>query len=446
MNILHLVKVRFDRRTVAITQEWLDHRYEFFGRYTLPSLLAQVRPGNQGPYKDWALWINCDAGMREMVDKLKRLLDRRGIYPLWSFGDDTPLDELLGSLAFNPMLKSADYVYVTRLDSDDLYTNDALHLVSSLSPREGGEVEASIFRRGYMHELPGVSDPASYPDGRLGVYYNPSSPFHTIMYPREVFIDPARYMQVWEKIGDHSRVESALYSHPLPHFKFCVLVHGSNFLSTFDYGREEGIAGWVEKRWEMQRFIKQPVVFDVDDFADEWGGVKGETVLEQLDTLKARYPGFRCTLFTIPEATSKPLLARAKSRRWIELGVHGLCHAPNLELEVVSPFKLLSYVRSLDYSVYSKVFRPPGWYIDKAHIDVLSGFGMPVCLNYKDAPTLARLCQSGYYVCGERTPYWHGHTHNVCGNWLKQHLASLLTRWHPLQEFSFVSDAVIVPA
>lgn len=434
MNIFHLVKVRFDRRRADITQEWLDNRYRFFVRYTLRSLLEQTT-------KDWVLWINCDAGMRGMVAELRHLLVDMGVQALWSFGDESPCPADLPTTVQFGQLARADYVYVTRIDSDDLYANDALELVQGVIPKVPGEVEASIFRRGYMHELPGVS----CNQGRVGVYYNPSSPFHTIMYPRDVFIDPELYSQVWNKIGDHSRVESSLYSHPLPHFKFCVLVHGHNFLSTFDYAREDkGPNSWVEKGWTLKRFLQQPVVFDVDDFCEVMGGISGYQVLEQLDSLRANYPNFKCTLFTIPQRTSKTLLYRASRKDYIEIAPHGINHVPNLELKTLSPGKLREGLQALDYSIYRKGFRPPGWYIAREHIEALNQLGMWVGLNYRDAPKLGPLCQHGYYVCGDRLPYWHGHTHNVCGNWLQEHLNSLLAKWPAYQAFSHVSDSVLV--
>lgn len=441
MHILHLVKVRFDRRTAAITQEWLDRRYEFFGQHTLPSLLAQVDPSRAGqPYKDWVLWINCQDGMQDMVRQLRFLLHAKGVKAIWTFGDQCPTieDITLADLTLGERIRCCEYVYVTRIDSDDLYVNDALYHASQVRPTQLGEVEASIFRRGYMYDM--VAN-------RVGVYYNSSSPFHTIMYPKEAFIDPVMYGKVWNLIGDHSKVESALYSHGLPHFKFCVLIHGSNFISNFDYGREARFPGTrPELGWDLQRYLNQAVVFDVDDFCDSMGGVSGDEVLGQLDSLKSQYPYFKCTLFTIPQRSSRQLLDRAKKRSWIEIAIHGITHNPNLELQSTPAWSLNSFLASgVDYRVYTKGFKAPGWYITPEHVAACNANGLWVALNQKDATMMGPLCTYGYYACGERMPYSHHHTHDVCGNWLKADLPTLLGRWHPLQQFSFVSESVLAP-
>ena len=60
-------------------------------------------------------------------------------------------------------------------------------------------------------------------------------------------------------------------------------------------------------------------------------------------------------------------------------------------------------------------------------------------------PTLTQQSLQDIAVaCGERFDYWHGHTHNVCGNWLKGNLPALLEMWPKEREFAYVSEAVCV--
>ena len=40
-------------------------------------------------------------------------------------------------------------------------------------------------------------------------------------------------------------------------------------------------------------------------------------------------------------------------------------------------------------------------------------------------------------------PYWHGHTHDVCGNWIRKHLPDLLRRWPADQAFAKVSESIL---
>lgn len=257
------------------------------------------------------------------------------------------------------------------------------------------------------------------------------------MFPRDIFLDQVKYLK--NLVGDHSKVSAHYYTRSLPDWKFCVLIHGSNFLSTFAYGREAKTP--VEAGWTVERFLGQPVVFDVDDYCDQWAA----DTLECLDKLKWAYPNFRATLFTIPSKTSAPWLEEVKQRPWLELAVHGYTHEPNEELRHLTPTELGKSLTRVDWSVYTRGFRPPGWYITKEHVEVLNDHKMWVALHSRDRKTLGPLCQQGYYTCEDRWPYSHHHTHSVCGNWIRKDLLSLLKKWRPEQEFLPVGDAVLVP-
>lgn len=463
MKTLHLVKVRFDRRTERATQEWLDRRYRFFAENTLPSLLGQTVRG-------WTLWVNFQEGMEDQLERFTKAVVGDDPYPVSTvvtFGD--------GPVTGLTLLPGLYRVAVTRIDSDDLFAPDALHCVDAVFT-DPNAVEVGVFPRGYLYQIPGRTCPhCNTPDhepiagfrcllcggtgkllnDRVGVYCNSSSPFHTVYLPPAVFADPRRYEEVWHKIGDHSGVASSGFKcHRLPDWKFAVLIHGDNFLSDFDYCREADAP--VERGWSVPRFLSQPVVFDVDDFNDHWGG---ET-LAALSTLKGRYPDFRCTLFTIPEGTSLGLLQEverlnSKDRStpwvapWIELAVHGISHDPNEELRSIRPSGLGDWLDAFAESPkarhFVKGFRPPGWYATGGHARELGRRGYWLACALKDR-VIGRECSAGHYLCdSDRAPYWHGHTHDVCGNWLTAALPDLLGRWPESQAFSFVSDAVLVP-
>lgn len=431
MKVIHFVKVRFDKRAPHIDQQWLDTRFDFFINNTLKSLLAQTN-------KDWILWINCQEGMRDNVKKLVDWLEEHlGIYVL-TFGDGPIKPGLLSSYKYDlqpyhtweDRLQKSDMVYVTRIDSDDLYSPDALSLARFCLPKEHGKrVEASVFKRGYMYDIR---------NGKIGVYENHSSPFHTLMIPTELFLDREKYRQfVWSRGGDHSKVYSAFPTQTLPDWKFTVLIHGNNFISDFNYSRN---GGYIPAGWSIDNFINPPVVFDVDDFCDR------NNCLEELATLKEHYPNFKCTLFTIPAQTSLELLKKAHKTGYIELCPHGIMHMPNEELKTLKPDFLVETYNKLDTRYYTKGFRPPGWWIQPEHCRALSDKGYWIAIHEKDEGRLRASCTKGYYVCGQRYPYSHHHTHNVCNNWIKQDLLQLLINWPKDQKFAYVSEAVLVPS
>lgn len=424
MSILHLVKVRFDMRRADIDQVWLEKRFKFFVEHTARSLARQTTA-------EWMLWINCQEGMEDRIETLRQTFSDgvnvssspdvwRPRYVLFSFGD--------GPLELSPeTLDGVSHVYVTRIDSDDLFAPDALEVVENHKPIDPDRVEALVFQRGYLHDMK---------SNKTGVYFSHSPPFHTIMFPLKVFQSREEYGKVFHKIGDHSIVHRNLPTQVLPSWKFTVLIHDHNFLSDFSYGRE---GGHVPKGWTINQFLSPPVVFDVDDFSDTYGG---RETLECLYELKKRYPKFKCTLFGIPFATSNELFLEAIQHKWIEVGIHGLRHVPTEELKSISPIALIDGLNRIPAG-YTNIFRPPGWYITKGHVEALTRLHMGVALHKRDEK-LTRDCRHGYYMCEDRFPCWHGHTHNVCNNWIKSELPKLLTRWNRDQEFAFVSDALLI--
>lgn len=419
MRIFHFVKVRFDIRREDINKEWLDTRREFFLQHTLVSLLNQTN-------KDWVLWIQCQNGMQEWARELEHKLDSIiGKYVI-TYSDGPVNPNKLDPYGEGDKLRLSDYVYVTRIDSDDLYAPDALMLARYCLPTDNGKtVQSSMFRRGYLYDIN---------TKQLGVYNGPSTPFHTLMIPSILFLDIDKYKQyVWSLAGDHSKINRAFQTRELPDWKFTVLIHGHNFISDFNYSRE---SGYVPVGWSLDNFLNPPVVFDVDDFCNS------KNCLEELRTLKEHYPNFNCTLFTVPTKTTIELLKEAHELGYVELCPHGFTHEPNEELKSISPERLGQVLKATDNKYYTKGFRPPGWFISVPHIQTLSELGYWVAIHERDIDKRP-YCTNGYYVCGERLPYWHGHTHNVCGNWIKQHLLELLIKWPKEQKFSYVSEAVL---
>ena len=432
MKIKHFVKVHFDRRRANLDAEWFRRRFRFFADNTLKSLSGQT-------FRDWTLWVSFGvntgpdevADLRDLLIKWNRENTILTLVTLDKDHDPTPL--ITGQVG------DADYVYITRIDSDDLYAPDALLLANQCKPQQARDriVEASMFRRGYLRDVW---------TGEVGVYHVPSSPFHTMMFPSEVFVDPVKYKAV--DYGDHSQVNARFSPQVLPDWKFTVLVHGDNFISDMTYGREKLFG--VERNWTVERFLSPRVVFDVDDFCDDWN------CLPELDRLKEQYPNFKCTLFTIPTRTSLELLQETARRPWVEVAVHGVSHDPNQELNHMSAEQLEIELESVyDSDVgqyYTRGFRPPGWAISRQHCDVLTRLGMWVALHARDERLLAPRCKAGYYVCGSRSPYWHAHTsgpgqraHSVCKNGIAETLDVLLRAWPTDQQFATVGESIVIP-
>jgi hypothetical protein len=389
VRVQHVVKVHFDRRSQVATDEWLHRRMDLFMETTWVSLKKQTVP--------FTLWIHCDPGMQNVMAPLRHLDARMTFMP---YGHNT---ELPGDWT---------HAYVTRIDSDDLYAPDALECTAQVPPPD--TVEASIFRRGYVHDVR---------SGKTGVFYNPSTPFHTLMFPR----------QIWETdyatnfVGDHSKVGSHYKVHVLPDWKFCVQLHDSNFVTGAGYSRQPGM---VPMKFTLERFMAKPIVFDLDDQCDEWDA------LPALDRLRERYPRFACTLFTIPGRTSGHMWKFLANRPWIEVGMHGITHRPNEELRDRTYGELEAAMHRWKGA---KVFRAPGWHLPAWAVRCCNRNGFAIAPHVRERVT----AKYGVYYCDGRFTYWHGHTHDVCGNGIYQHLDSLLNTWKPDQLFVPVTEALV---
>jgi len=176
-------------------------------------------------------------------------------------------------------------------------------------------------------------------------------------------------------------------------------------------------------------------IVDVDDFCDEWN------CAEELMRLKMIFPDFKVTLFTIPKKTTVGMIRAIRDAfDWIEFAVHGILHEPNDEMLRIGSKDLASFLKSIDYSVYVKGFKPPGWYLTDGVIEACNEAGLWIALH-TDQRENGPLCRHGYYVCGERFGFWHGHSHDVCGNWVAKKIDEIADRWPRDQKFMFVSEA-----
>ena len=217
----HIVKIYWHRWSDKITDEWIASRIAFCKAYTLKSLQAQS-------FKDFSLWFCCDPGMEEAMEPLR---DVPGVF---TFGEHY-------SQASSPKPQASDFIYVTRVDSDDLYRHDALEIFSRQPPSQSDGPEALMFQRGYLYDIE---------TKRIGVYFKHSSPFHCVMWPTNMFLDPEQYRSHY--CGDHSKVKGFYRTRMLDPWKICVLTHGGNYSSSFESLSQGYVCGFP---FDMREFM-----------------------------------------------------------------------------------------------------------------------------------------------------------------------------------------------
>ena len=115
-----------------------------------------------------------------------------------------------------------EYVYVTRIDSDDMFKNNVLELIQSCDP---AITESLIFRKGMVYNK----------DTKELAEWDPKTnpPFHTIVFSKETFFDAKKYLEYFSDWKSHEDTPKVFKYIRLPDYLYCVLVHNrTNQIST----------------------------------------------------------------------------------------------------------------------------------------------------------------------------------------------------------------------
>ena len=270
-------------------QEWFKNRIEIFKKYTLNSLLNQTN-------KNFTLWITMrpEESDNLLTKELESYLKEKGFTAFMSFDglmyvDDkfiggakeklmnlariirmaylqdnpysvqTPLQFLKMLLTRKPPLrfgwgkalkelfrdknktlrnrlsntlgeiketfkeKKYDWVYVSRIDSDDMFSKDFVAEVQSYRPFPG----ALTCRNGYVYN----SLTGQLADWRPKT--NP--PFHTIIFPKEEFLEADRYIQYFKSFKSHEDIPKVFHCQNLKDGNYCVLVHNQHISTLWNH-------------------------------------------------------------------------------------------------------------------------------------------------------------------------------------------------------------------
>lgn len=296
-RFIHLIQIPFV--CVGIRpfrgDEWYKYRIQIFKEYTLRSLLNQTNRG-------FILWLTFIPEMRDhpLTLELRDYLAIKGIptfmtfsgLPYWDDKFSKGLKERFMNAAriarmawrennpsilmsvfellkdknatlkdrLAPALESIknninvefDWVYVSRIDSDDMFHEDFIQEVHSFPPFPG----ALTCRNGYVYNSN---------TGQLAEW-NPKTnpPFHTIIFPKNDFFDPARYIQYFRGFKSHEDIPSVFNSQNLKDRKYCVVIHQKHISTLWEHpwkGKE--IEG--EKKQEvLENFLGNSGYFIMD--------------------------------------------------------------------------------------------------------------------------------------------------------------------------------------
>ena len=206
-----------------------------------------------------------------------------------------------------------------------------------------------------------------------------------------------------------------------------------------------------------QRFIikTQRVYVDLDDFCEEYMNKERWALLHEL---RAIYPKFKVTMFTIPAKSSLPWRRWVKKEYpWIEMAVHGTQHEDREEWMTSAEDAARKIERVFNPETYTKGFKAPWWRLSREGYMGLRDRGFWVATNktnpfVRSADPLNFTYDAGDEIIPDvhyRLAYfdtWHGHvqTQRDYGapvpNGLEDIFDRIAQAWHPQSEFGFISE------
>ena len=120
-------------------------------------------------------------------------------------------------------LKEWDWVYMTRLDSDDMFHQEAVNLIQSQEPVERRSL---VFDKGYILNIQ---------TGQVADWNPPTNPpFHTIVFPAHVFFEPRLYLEYYRGFRSHEDATRCFDPIVMDMHQYMVSFHGKHISTDWD--------------------------------------------------------------------------------------------------------------------------------------------------------------------------------------------------------------------
>ncbi len=248
--------------------KWFKHRINIFKNYTLRSLANQTN-------KDFVLWLwfrpeeETNPLVAEIVTALKEVNlpfiitfhglmywdDKFSSYGLkakvrncimmlrdqwynkewiplktlwrytWENKNKTLVNRLNASLHVltNSIGKDFEWIYLTRLDSDDMFHRETVALIQSHTPEYR---RALVFDKGYIYNIE---------TGQLAEWNPPTNPpFHTIIFPGAIFFDAQSHYEYYGAFRSHEDIPKVFNPITLDMGRYMVSYQGKHISTAWD--------------------------------------------------------------------------------------------------------------------------------------------------------------------------------------------------------------------
>lgn len=125
-------------------------------------------------------------------------------------------------------LPQYDWVYLTRIDSDDMFHKQALIEIINEEPVNGG---ALLYRNGYV--IKDVPADLTYKIAKWEPKTNP--PFHTIIFTSESFYSPVVHQAIYNGYKSHEDIPKLMAHKYLSDGMYAVGIHDSHISTLWDH-------------------------------------------------------------------------------------------------------------------------------------------------------------------------------------------------------------------
>jgi hypothetical protein len=211
-----------------LSKEWIDYRISIFMKYTCESLKNQ---SNQ----NFTAIINYDESSEVLIK------DALSQYP--KLPNNIIFNSSKGGISLDNLIRGYDYLYLTRLDCDDMYHPSFIQQLFDIEHDEN--LECIINQEGYIYDC--LND-------RLGIWYYVSPPFYTLIYKVDDFLKGLRH-----NIPNGHRDAINLNHYIIQKRNFMVIAHSKNTSTSFDKKftkeviEDEKLKDEIKKEFKVKR-------------------------------------------------------------------------------------------------------------------------------------------------------------------------------------------------
>jgi len=253
---------------------WLKNRIEVFRQFVIPSLIHQSN-------REFVLWVSFrpeEEGNPLVMDLQGALEGMRNLPFVLTYGGlcfeddkyDRPesLERLEANLTrslpeLQEVLGEEDDVILTLQPSDDMYLSHTVQAIQDEAEKFDNAPMSIGYRKGYILnmntlELAEYAKHGAKTDQESTYQTDTIPPFFSVVYPRDVFLDPKAHME-WAAYRSHEYIAEETDYHTLPGRGFIVGTHGENISTTWHHRyRGRMIEGSEKNRIMLQAGLLDP--------------------------------------------------------------------------------------------------------------------------------------------------------------------------------------------